>query len=598
MKINNKINERINCLRSYLQKQKLDGYIQPRADSFLGEYVPKNDERLQWISGFSGSAGEILILMNKVILFTDSRYTIQATNETKNTNIEVVITSKTSIQNWLKINIKNKIKISIDPWLYSYSNLKNYIHFGLNNNIQFIILKKNPIDIFWKHNRNKPNSAINKHPLKYSGVSTQKKIHDLCQNMTKNKVDAYVVSQTDSLAWLLNIRGADLKHTPIILARAIIFKNKKIFLFINRNRLKLSIIQYIKNQTNGLKIFQENKILNKIKEISKLNKKIWIDPMTTPFVIAQTILNKKNNMYNNNCPIEIQKSIKNSTEIKGSITAHEKDGVALCNFLYWLQSTENNKLNEISAANKIDSLRKKQKNFICTSFETISGFASNGAIVHYRVSDKTNKNFTKNNIYLCDSGGQYLEGTTDVTRAIIIGKPSKLMKKEFTIVLKSHIALASAKFPQGTAGNDLDIIARNPLWKNYMNYGHGTGHGVGSCLSVHEGPHRISKGSLIPLQPGMITSNEPGFYKKNKYGIRIENLMVILKDKNYKNNNLLYFKTLTLAPIDKNLIDYALLNKEETEWINNYNLNVYKNIANKVTLKVKNWLKIICKPHK
>jgi len=598
MKINNKINERINCLRSYLKKQRLDGYIQPRADSFLGEYVPESDERLKWISGFSGSAGELLILMNKTILFTDSRYTIQAKNETKGNNIEVVITSKTSIQNWLKNNIKNKIKISIDPWLYSYSNLKKYIYFGLNNNIEFHILKNNPIDIFWKYNRNKPNNAINKHPLKYSGVSTQKKLHNLCENMKNNKVDAYVISHTDSLAWLLNIRGKDLKHTPIILARAIIFKNKQIFLFINKGRLKLSIVKYIRKQSNNLKIFQENNILNKIKEISKLNKKIWIDPIATPFIIAHTIINKKNNMYSNNCPIEMEKSIKNSTEIKGSIKAHEKDGIALCNFLYWLQSTKSNKLNEISAANKIDNLRKKQKNFLCTSFETISGFASNGAIVHYRVSERTNKSFTKNNLYLCDSGGQYLEGTTDVTRTIIIGKPSKLMKKEFTIVLKSHIALADAKFPQGTTGNDLDVIARNPLWKNHMNYGHGTGHGVGSCLSVHEGPHRISKGSLIPLQPGMITSNEPGYYKNNKYGIRIENLMVVLKDKNYKSNDLLYFKTLTLAPIEKNLIDYSLLNKEEIKWINNYNLNVYKSIANKVTLKVKNWLKRTCKPYK
>ena len=289
------------------------------------------------------------------------------------------------------------------------------------------------------------------------------------------------------------------------------------------------------------------------------------------------------------------KAIKNRVEIKGTISAHIKDGVALSIFLYWIYRYKISNNSELKASNKINDLRSNQENFICTSFETISGFASNGAIVHYRVTQKSNKKFTKNNLYLCDSGGQYLEGTTDVTRTVAIGKPTHSMKNNFTTVLKGHIALANAIFPYGTTGNDLDILARLPLWKKGLNYGHGTGHGVGSCLSVHEGPHRISKGSFTILEPGMITSNEPGFYLTNKYGIRIENLMLVKKIKNKSNKNMLAFQTLTLAPIDINLINCTLLSKEEKYWLNNYHNKVYKLISNRLNKENKNWLRKVCK---
>ena len=288
----------------------------------------------------------------------------------------------------------------------------------------------------------------------------------------------------------------------------------------------------------------------------------------------QNIKSKSTNLIEKKCPIEKMKSIKNKIEIKGAISAHIKDGEALSKFLYWIKKSKTSLNSELVASNKIDKLRSKQDNFICTSFETISGFASNGAIIHYRVTEKSNKQFTNNNLYLCDSGGQYLEGTTDVTRTVAIGKPTQNMKEHFSTVLKGHIALASAIFPYGTTGNDLDLLARLPLWKKDLNYGHGTGHGVGSCLSVHEGPHRISKGSFTILEPGMITSNEPGFYLTNKYGIRIENLMLVKKIKNKNNKNMLTFETLTLAPIDINLINCTLLSKEEKYWLNNYHNKV------------------------
>ena len=588
---------RIQEIRNFLIQNKLDGYLQPRADSFLGEYVPKSSARLEWLSGFSGSAGEILILLNKSILFVDSRYIIQAKQETKGTDIEVVLSSEYSFKSWVKryLNGKN-IKIAIDPWLYSYKFLSDIIDHAKGHKLEIVMVKTNPIDSLWKSLRPKaPNSLIQKHAIKYSGISANKKIKSLCEIFSKKNVYSYLISKPESLAWLLNIRGSDLKHTPVILCRAILFKNEKLYLFINKNRIKPNIIKYLKSEIRFLKIFDESKFLEIVTKIANMKKLIWIDPQITPYIIAKMAQINKNKIYLNRCPIEIKKAIKNKTEIKGSIIAHKRDGVALCKFLYWLKNSKYSDISEISAAEKINYLRGQQKNFISTSFDTISGFASNGAIVHYRVSGKSNKNFTNNNIYLCDSGGQYLDGTTDVTRTIIIGKPNPEMKKDFTIVLKGHIALSTAKFPVGTSGSQLDILARNPLWKNNMDYGHGTGHGVGSYLSVHEGPQGISKGSLIPLQEGMILSNEPGFYRTNKYGIRIENLVVVVRDKDYLNNNMLSFKTLTYAPIDIDLIDFNLLHKEEIDWINLYHSEVYKQTAKNLLPKEKKWLKEICK---
>ena len=590
--------KRIKSIQRFLETNNLDGFIQPRSDSYLGEYVPPSDSRLEWISGFSGSAGEILILRNTAILFVDSRYTIQAINETINTNIKVVLSSDESLTDYIENNLKKLKNIAFDPWLHSLSKIKFLLNVGKKNNLIFTSLKQNPIDLIWISNReDAPKTKIKKHIKKYSGVSASIKIKKLCLILKSFNADSFIISQPDAIAWLLNIRGADLKHTPIILTRAIIFKNQKLFLFIDKSRINSEISNYFKKECIDVKIYPENKLLEVINKIAKNKNKILIDPNTTSYVLAHEILKKaNNNIIEQNCPIELMKAIKNKTEIEGSVIAHKKDGVALSKFLYWIYNSKNTRNSEMLFSNKIDQLRSQQKNFICTSFETISGYGSNGAIVHYRVTNQTSKKIKGNSLYLCDSGGQYLEGTTDVTRTIAIGKPSMQMKKHFTIVLKAHIALASAIFPYGTTGNELDLLTRSPLWKNGMNYGHGTGHGVGSCLSVHEGPHRISKGSFIILEPGMVTSNEPGFYLENKYGIRIENLMVVTKLNDKKNNNMLCFKTLTLAPIDINLINYTLLSGEEIRWINNYNSCVYNNISIHLESNEKKWLKKVCKP--
>lgn len=586
--------KKIKLIQNYLLQNKLDGFIQPRADSYLGEYVPQCDARLEWISGFTGSAGIFLILRNKALLFIDSRYTIQAKNETKDTGIKVILSSKQSLEKYILKNAKNYKNIAYDPWLHSYSYIKKIVNIALKNNIQFKPLAKNPIDLFWSDDRKKfPDTQIKVHPLKYAGISSSNKINKLCLYLKELCVQAYIINNPDALAWLLNIRGMDLKHTPVILARAIIFDNGDIFLFIDPARIDKRIKKHFKN---NIKIHPKENIVSEIIKISKNNNKILVDPEIISYALIQHIHNKDNNLIETRCPIEKMKAIKNRTELEGAYSAHIKDGIALSKFLYWIHRYKTSINSELLASNKIDALRAKQDNFICTSFETISGFASNGAIVHYRVTKKSNKNFTNNNLYLCDSGGQYLEGTTDVTRTVAIGKPTQRMKNNFTTVLKGHIALSSAIFPYGTTGNDLDLLARLPLWKNDLNYGHGTGHGVGSCLSVHEGPHRISKGSFIILEPGMITSNEPGFYLNNKYGIRIENLMLVKKVKNKNNKNMLFFETLTLAPIDINLINYNLLTKEEIYWLNSYHNKVFKKISNSLDKDNKNWLRKVCTP--
>ena len=584
--------KKIKLIQNYLIQNKLDGFIQPRADSYLGEYVPKHNARLEWISGFTGSAGAILILRKQAILFVDSRYTIQAKNETKNTGIKVILSAKQSLEKYIFLNAKKFKEIGYDPWLHSYSYIKNILNLSIKYKVSFKPLKANPIDIFWSNDRNiSPNSDINVHPLKYAGISANKKIKNLCIYLKKLNTEAYIINQPDSLAWLLNIRGLDLKHTPIILSRAIIFKNGTIYLFIDSSRIDKKIKNHF---NNNIKIYPEKNIISEIIKISKKKSKILADPDSVSYALIQFIKDKKNTLIETKCPIEKMKAIKNTIEIKGTFSAHLKDGVALSKFLYWIHKSKITNNSELLASNTIDNLRSKQSNFICTSFKTISGFAANGAIVHYRVTKKSNKKFSNNNLFLCDSGGQYLEGTTDVTRTVAIGKPTKNMKHHFTIVLKGHIALASAIFPYGTTGNDLDLLARLPLWKNNMNYGHGTGHGVGSCLSVHEGPHRISRGSFVPLEPGMITSNEPGFYLTNKYGIRIENLMLVKK---VKNKNMLAFETLTLAPIDVNLINYNLLTEEEINWLNNYHNVVFKNVSSELDKQNKNWLKKVCTPY-
>lgn len=563
----------LKLLRQILETLNLDYFILPNNDEFSNEYLPKSAKRLEFITGFTGSNAIIIVGQKKAAFFTDGRYTIQAATEVNNKEYEIYNLSDKNWLEWLLENSKNNDRIGFDPKLHSISSI-NYCQEILRER-EIIFLKENPVDQIWSKKPKAPSTKVFIHDLKYAGISAQEKIKIITKELAG---DALILNSPISICWLLNIRATDIDFTPIALCHAIIYKNGKVDLFIEKKRLNEKVKKHLKN----INIISPK---NLEKNISSLkNKNIQIDPNSCNYWLYSLL--QKRVISRLPDPCLIHKACKNSVEIKGMIKAHEIDGIAVTKFLLWLKNEAKN-IDEIKAAKKLLEFRKQNKEFFSPSFETISGFASNGAIVHYRSTKKTNKKIVVNSLYLLDSGGQYFSGTTDITRTIAIGKPTNEQKHNFTLVLKGHIALATAEFSDKTTGSDLDILARQFLQKEGKDYDHGTGHGVGCFLSVHEGPQNISKRkNNISLKPGMIISNEPGYYKAGEYGIRIENLVLVEKS---KKKGFLKFRTITLAPIDVNLIDFKLLTKEEKSWLDNYHLEIYQKL--KLTKLEKNQLK-------
>ena len=577
----------LNKLKNILKSQKIDYFIVPNNDEFCSEYLSESEKRIEFLTGFNGSNAVLVIKNNgKNAFFTDGRYSLQALQQLNKKEFEIFDLSKKSVLKYLVENVKKSEIVALDAKLHSKkqaSLIKGHIE---AKKAKFLSLTKNPIDEIWKNRPDLLNNEIFILKDKYSGEKTSSKINRILEKLDKNS-DAILLNFAPSINWLLNIRSNDIEFTPLALCQALIFKNGKVDLFINENRLNEEVKKYfIKNK---IKVIEPQNLENHLKKIKI--KTIQIDPNYVNFALFEIFQKQKFNIIEKNDPILALKAIKNKMEIKNNILAHEKDGIALTKFLYWL--SQNEKTDEILASKKLLEFRKLDKDFIYPSFETISGFGSNGAIIHYRVDKKSNKKFSKNNLYLVDSGGQYLSGTTDVTRTILIGnKPKKEHIENFTRVLKGHIAIARAKFPIGTKGSDLDVLARYHLWQNFKDYAHGTGHGVGQFLSVHESPPSISKNSNdAELKEGMVLSNEPGYYENNKYGIRIENLMLVEKS---KNKNFLQFKTLTLAPIDPNLINFKMLTYPEKKWLREYHAEILKKFGKKLNEREKNWLKEIC----
>jgi len=554
----------LELLRKTLKTLNIDYFVLPNNDEFTNEYLPKNVKRLEFVTSFTGSNALIVIGQKKAAFFTDGRYTIQASAEVNNKDYEIYNLTDKNWLSWLLENSKNNDKISFDPKLHSIASINYYQQILREREI--IFLKENPVDQIWSNRPKAPATKVFIHDLKYAGISAEEKIKIISKNFAKN-VDALILNSPISICWLLNIRATDINFTPIALCHAIIYKNGEVDLFIDKKRLDEKVRKHLKN----VKIIAPK---NLEKNISLLkNKKIQIDPNYCNYCLASLLSESK--IIEAADPCLIPKSCKNSTEIKGAIKAHEIDGAAVTKFLLWLKNEAKN-IDEIKAAKKLLEFRKQSKEFFSSSFETISGFASNGAIVHYRATKKTNKKIEGNSLYLVDSGGQYFYGTTDITRTVAIGKPTLEQKHNFTLILKGHIALATAEFSNKTTGSDLDILARQFLQKEEKDYDHGTGHGVGCFLSVHEGPQNISKRkNAIYLKPGMIISNEPGYYKAGEYGIRIENLVLVEKS---KKKGFLKFKTITLAPIDVNLIDFKLLTQAEKSWLDNYHQEIYQKL--------------------
>lgn len=551
-------NSNLNQLQKIIIDLGLDYFLLPNSDQFLSEYLPNCAKRLEFITGFTGSNAFIIVGQKKSAFFTDGRYTLQADEQVSKKDFEIYNLSDQSPLNWLLKN--GKPKVGFDPKLHSINSIQNYQkYFGKN----LILLSENPVDKIWKKQPKAPNTKVFKHPLKYSGLSTQEKIQKIIADFDK-KSDAVILTNSASICWLFNIRASDIEYSPLFLTYAVVYRDGSSELF--KTGLPKSLL------TN------------------KKTRSIQIDFSQTNYHLYSLL--KNYHIINKPDPCLIHKAIKNPTEINNALLTHKIDGLAVTKFLFWLEDVliKKSKIDEIKIAKKLLEFRKQNKKFLYPSFATIAGFGSNGAIVHYQATSKTNKKITGNSLLLVDSGGQYLSGTTDITRTMVVGKPSQKMIENFTRVLKGHIAIARAKFPIGTSGANLDILARYHLWQKGLDYDHGTGHGVGSFSSVHESPPSISKRSdNTPLQPGMILSNEPGYYKNGEYGIRIENLILVEKF----NQKFLHFKTITLAPIDYNLIDFKMLTHPEKKWLVEYHLDIYNQLHQDLDSSQKKWLKTI-----
>jgi len=562
-------------LRKFLKIYKLDGYLVPKNDEYFNEYVRQSSDRLKFISNFSGSAGFAIILKNKNYLFVDGRYTIQAQIQSGK-NFKIITIPQKFPKDVLKT--KKKLKIGFDPKLHSEKqlnflfNIKNIILKPVNENLIDIIWSKKPKDLI------KPFFSLSK---KDAGQSSQEKIVKVKNVLLKNKVDYLLVTAPENVAWILNIRGYDSAFSPIPNARLLINNKGNIDLFSQSEK----VTKIKKIFSKKIEFHNENKIEKKLRNLWKNN--IWLDSLSCS-IHYKNLVKKKNRIIEKIDPIYFFKSIKNSTEIKNMKKSHMIDGVALTKFLFWLKKNfRKKKITEISAQKKLESFRKMNTTYKFPSFSTISGTGPNSAIIHYKASIKSNRTLKKGDLYLVDSGGQYSFGTTDVTRTISLDNNSKFIREIYTRVLKGHIAVSDYKIRKNSNGSDIDRNARKSLKKIGLDYPHGTGHGVGYFLNVHEGPQSFSKKNKVNLKPGMIISNEPGYYKEGYFGIRIENLIYIKKNK---------FEELTMTPMEKDLIKKKMLNKKEIGWLNKYHTKVKKNLFRFMNFEEKANLIYACSP--
>ena len=556
----------LKLLKNKFEKHKIDGYVVPKNDDYFTEYSKIN--RLKVISNFTGSAGLAVILKNKNYLFTDGRYSIQSQTESgKNFKIH-------SFEKLVNCNLFKNLTLGIDPKLFTNTQIKNY--FLKHNKIKYI--NNNLIDEIKKQKEifDFPFFSLNKNIV---GESVSSKINKISKYLKKNKSDYIFISAPENVAWLLNIRGGDGPNSPVPNSRLIISRTKKILLISKKEKCK----KLIKNKIIKLNQFLDiNKLPNKLLKLK--GKKFIIDDKSCS-IFYENLINSKFEIVRKEDPTYLLKAVKNKVEINGMINAHILDGVALTKFIYWIKKINKNKISEVDAIKKLETFRKMNKNFLYPSFDTIAGTGKNGAIVHYRADKKNCRNIKKRDIFLCDSGGQYKYGTTDVTRTICFSNQSQKIKNIFTKVLKGHIAVVTTNINKNNIGKKIDKRARKFLRESNLDYAHGTGHGVGFFLNVHEGPQSITKINNVKIKPGMILSNEPGYYKKNHFGIRIENLVYVSK----KNGKLL-FKNLTMAPIEKDLINFDLLTIFEKNYLFKYHLEVYSKISKYLKKKEKKWL--------
>ena len=587
---------KLSNLRGALETSGIDGVIIPRTDEYQGEYISAYAQRVAWLTEFTGSAGTVIVLKNKAVILVDGRYTLQAKNQVDQGLYEIAELAKTSLHNWLVQNLPPNTRLGYDPKLHTRASVTSLRKTCDRIGSTIVPITTNPIDQIWLNQPPPPLSPVAPHDIQLTGKSLNEKCSECAQKILASGADAVVLTLTDSICWLFNIRGSDVEFTPVSLAFAILHSDSSAELFIDTRKLTSRALRHL---GNSVAVHEPKNFLPALTELGLSGKKVQIDPLSASEWIFQSLGNE-NCIIENSDPCVLGKAVKNSVELDGARKAHLRDGVAVTRFLYWLsQNAEMGKISEIGAADKLEQLRSMGEHFRGLSFPTISGTGPNGAIVHYRVDAHSDRTLNTGDLYLVDSGAQYLDGTTDVTRTVAIGAPSEEMQDRFTRVLKGHIAIATARFPLGTSGGQLDSLARLSLWEAGLDFQHGTGHGVGSFLSVHEGPQRISKhlGSP-PLEAGMIVSNEPGYYKNGAYGIRIENLVAVVTvgPQQTMEDEFLEFKTLTLAPIDKKLIVTAMLNENEKGWLNEYHKQVHDQLYKFLEPGAQKWLRNATSP--
>lgn len=584
---NQVILERLNKLRSFMKKNGLDAFIIPSTDAHLSEYPPTHWESRVWISGFTGSAGTIVVTATEAGLWTDSRYFLQAEEQLEGTSIQLFkegLPTTPSFTQWLIDTLPAKSTVGIDGNVYIAQeaiNLKSDLdRFDLCLNVD-----NDPFSVIWEDRPILPENPIFVLPEEYTGESAQSKIQRINQKLKKEGANSIIVDTLDTIAWIFNIRGNDVKCNPVAVAYAYISASETV-LFINPKKVTTEVAEYLKNQ--GVILAEYDKFFD---YISRLDEKICVDLNKVTFKILDAIKDKNTLLFAPS-PIDLMKSCKNDVELKGFRSAMHKDGVALVRFFMWLEKAVNNGIEEIDIPAKLVEFRSKQDLFVGESFDTISGYGPNGAIVHYHVTKESSAKIKPEGLLLIDSGAQYFDGTTDITRTVAVGPLTEQMKKDYTLVLKGHIAIATAIYPQGTRGSQLDILARKALWNEGLNYLHGTGHGIGHFLNVHEGPQNIRLNeNPTTLQIGMVTSNEPGLYRDGEYGIRLENLVATKKEMTTNFGDFYSFETLTLCPFDTRPIVKELLTKEEIEWFNNYHKMVFDELSPLLDTNEKEWLK-------
>ncbi len=580
---------RLAALREELARRKLAGFVVPRADQQQNEYVPPSEERLAWLTGFTGSAGFAVVLAQEAALFVDGRYTLQAAKQVdaKAWMVESLIDPPP--ESWVSTHLKAGDRLGFDPWLHTFAAAERLSAACAKAGAELVAVDSNPIDAIWQDRPQPPLAPVAVHGLQHAGVTEAEKLAQIRGEIGKLGVDALVLSDSHAVAWTFNIRGADVAHTPLPLSYALVPKDGRPTIFIDHRKLSNLTRDHLEQSAD---VREPDAMAPTLMALAKGGGSIALDSATAADALSRLIASAGGKPVRGSDPIALLKAVKNATEIKGTQTAHRRDALALARFLAWVdREAPSGKLTEIDAVEALETFRRDTGALKDVSFPTISGTGPNGAIVHYRVTRKSNRRIAPGDLLLIDSGAQYEDGTTDVTRTMAVGEPTAEMRDRFTRVLRGHIAIARAVFPDGTTGAQLDTLARQYLWAAGVDFEHGTGHGVGSYLSVHEGPARISKLGTTPLKRGMILSNEPGYYKTDGFGIRIENLELVVEasiENAEKPMNA--FETLTLAPIDRRLIDAAMLSKDELDWLNAYHARVRSELGPALDEATRAWL--------